>query len=195
MSAALKRKLSIHEYYAIERQAAFRSEFFDGEMFAMAGASTVHNIIKENTVVELGSRLKGGPCRTVSSDQRLKVERTGLVTYPDIMILCGAIEISAEDPNTVGNPVAIIEVLSPSTERYDRGTKFRNYQQIPTLMEFILIAQDEPVCERYVRQADGSWALVSFVGMEAELVFTTVQARIPLADIFAGVTFPEPGPR
>ena len=194
MSAAPKRRLTLEEYFAIEREAPFKSEFFAGEMFAMAGASSPHNIIKENIIGELYGRLKGGPCRTMSSDQRLKVDRTGLVTYPDVLIVCGKLEFAAEDKHTLVNPVAIIEVLSPSTARYDRGTKFRNYQLIPTLMEYILVDQEEPVCERFVRLADGSWGLVSFVGLESELVFTSVEARIPLADIYAGVTFPDPGP-
>ena len=195
MSAAPKRRLTLEEYFAIEREAPFKSEFFDGEMFAMAGASSPHNIIKSNMEGELYGRLKGGPCRTMSSDQRLKVERTGLVTYPDVLIYCGKLTFAVEDQHTITNPVAIIEVLSPSTERYDRGTKFRNYQLIPTLSEYILVDQEEPVCERYVRLSDGSWGLVSFVGLKSELVFTSVEARIPLADIYAGVTFPEPGPR
>src|SRR5207248_621232 len=132
MSAAPKRRLTLEEYFALERKAPFKSEFFGGEMFAMAGASTNHNIIKENVIIELGIRLKGGPCRTLSSDQRVKVERTGLVTYPDVVILCDKPASAAEDADTIVNPVAIIEILSPTTERYDRGTKFRNYQQIPT---------------------------------------------------------------
>ncbi|MFT3880994.1 MAG: Uma2 family endonuclease [Gemmatales bacterium] len=191
MSAVPKRRLTLEEYFAIEREAPFKSEFFDGEMFAMAGATSPHNIIKENMIGELYSRLKGGPCRTMSSDQRVKVDRTGLVTYPDIVIYCGKLEYAAEDQDTITNPVAIIEVLSPSTEKYVRGTKFRNYQLMPTFMEYILVDQNEPVCERFIRQADGSWGLVSFVGLESELVFTSVEARIPLKDIYAGVVFSE----
>ncbi len=118
-----------------------------------------------------------------------------MITYPDILIVCGELEFAAEDKHTLVNPVAIIEVLSPSTERYDRGTKFRNYQLIPTLLEYILVDQQEPVCERYIRQTDGSWGLVSFVELKSELAFTSVEARISLADIYAGITFPEPAPR
>lgn len=190
MSAAPKRRLTIEEYFAIEREAPFKSEFFDGEMFAMEGATSSHNIIKSNIEGELYGRLKGGPCRTMSSDQRVKVERTGLVTYPDVLIVCGKQEFAVEDEHTLVNPVAIIEVLSPSTEKYNRGAKFRNYQQIPSFKEYILVDQNEAVCERFIRQVDGSWALVSFVGLESELVFTSVEARIPLKDIYAGVTFP-----
>jgi Uma2 family endonuclease len=191
MSAIRKKVLSVAEYLAIEKRAEFKSEFFRGEMFAMAGASIPHNRIKDNTLIELGNRLKGGPCRTYSSDQRVLVEATGLYTYPDILVICGPETHDPDDQDTLTNPTAIIEVLSPSTERYVRGAKFRNYQQMPSLKEYILIAQDEAVCERFVRQADESWALVSFVGLEAQLKFTSIAAEIPLADIYAGVMLPD----
>ena len=194
MSALPKRKLTAAEYLMIERKAEFKSEFFNGEMFAMSGASPPHNFIKENLSGELYARLKGGPCRSVSSDQRVKVDRTGLYTYPDIVVFCGTPEYDADDSHTLLNPVAIIEVLSPSTEKYDRGAKFRNYQQIPSLTEYVLVAQDEAVCERYVRLPDGSWALVSFVGLAATLAFTSVPVQIALADLYAGVTFPDDPP-
>ena len=191
MSALPKSKLTALQYLAIEREAEFKSEFFAGEMFAMAGASTPHNFIASNLVGELFARLKGGPCKTLFSDQRVKVDRTGLYTYPDILILCGAPHMDPDDPHTLLNPTAIIEVLSPSTEKYDRGGKFRNYTQIPSLKEYVLVAQDEPLCDRYIRQADGSWAWISFVGLAETLVFTSVSAEIPLGDIYAGVMFPD----
>ena len=191
MSALLKTKLTPAQYVAIENAAEFRSQFFDGEMFAMAGASPTHCFIKENLSVELGVRLKGGRCRAASADLRVKVERTGLYTYPDLLIVCGQPEYAADDPNSLINPTAIVEVLSPSTESYDRGAKFRNYQQIPSLVEYILVSQSEAVCERFTRQADGLWGYATFVGLEAELAFASVPAAIPLADIYAGVSFPE----
>jgi Uma2 family endonuclease len=193
MSAAPKPKLTAAEYLAIERKAAFKSEFFDGTMYAMSGASREHNGIKDNLVGELFGQLKGGPCRTFSSDQRVLVEATGLYTYPDVIILCGPGTYDSADRDTLINPTALIEVLSPSTEKYDRGAKFRRYQQIPSLTEYILVAQDEPLCERFVRKADGSWALVAFVGLTDVLTFTSVKASIPLADVYADVVFPEPG--
>ena len=192
MTAVFKTKLTSREYLAIERRAEFKSEFFNGEMFAMAGASPRHNFIRENLSVEIGSRLKGSPCRAVSSDQRVYVSRTGLYTYPDLLIVCGPLELEPEDDQAIVNPVAIVEVLSPSTEKYDRGAKFRNYQQLPSLMEYILVAQDEAVIERFVRQADESWGLISFVGLEATLNFTTVPVQIPLTDVYAGVSFETP---
>jgi Uma2 family endonuclease len=191
MSAAPKPKLTAKEYLVIERNAKFKSEFFKGEMFAMAGASREHNRIKENLIIKIGAQLEGGPCQTFSSDQRVLVEATGLYTYPDIVILCGPGIYDPEDRDTLTNPTAIIEVLSPSSEKYDRGSKFRNYKKIPSLTEYVLVAQDEPVCDRFVRQADGSWALVSFVELTAMLAFASIPVQIPLVDVFAGITFPE----
>ncbi len=189
MSAVPKPKMTPGEYLAKERQAEFKSEFYNGEVFAMAGGSREHNRVKVNLVGELFVRLKGGECQTYSSDQRVLVEATGLYTYPDIVIVCGPATYDLLDRDTLTSPVAIIEVLSPSTERYDRGAKFRNYQQIPSMTEYILVAQDEPVCERYVRQSDGSWALVSFVGLTAFLALTSVTVQIPLVDVYSGIVF------
>jgi Uma2 family endonuclease len=190
MSAVSKRRLTIQDYFTIERAASFKSEFFDGEMFAMAGASSAHNFIKENLSVELGGQLKGTRCRTLSSDQRIKVEATGLVTYPDIVVVCGKVEVTSDDEDTLNNPTCLIEVLSPSNQDYDRNGKFRNYQQIESLQEYITVAQDEPLCERCVRQPDGTWNVKYYKGLEEILVFTSINARISLADIYNGVAFP-----
>src|SRR3954447_2113210 len=119
MSSALKRRLTPAEYLVIERAAEKKSEFFNGEMVAMAGASREHNAINENLVGELFARLKGGSCRTFSRDQRLFVKATGLYTYPDIVIVCGPGEYDQADRDSLTNPVAIIEITSPSTEHYD----------------------------------------------------------------------------
>lgn len=192
MSAVPNRKLSPAEYLAIEKKAEFKSEFFNGEMFAMAGASRPHNRVKDNLIGELFTRFKGGPCQTFSSDQRVLVGRTGLYTYPDLLIVCGEVESMEDDEDTITNPRVIVEVLSPSTERYDRGAKFRNYQQVPSLTEYVLVAQDEAVVERFVRQADGTWGYTSFVGLEAVLALSSVPVSVPLADVYAGVEFPAP---
>ena len=189
MSAVPKPKMTTAEYLAKERQTEFKSEFYKGEVFAMAGGSREHYRVKENLVGELFTWLKGSDCQNYSSDQRVLVEATGLYTYPDIVIVCGPSTYDPLDRDTLTSPVAIIEVLSPSTERYERGAKFRNYQQIPSLTEYILVPQDEPVCERFVRQSDGSWALVSFVGLTAVLALTSVPVQIPLADVYSGIIF------
>lgn len=192
VSAVPKPKLTAAEYLARERTAEFKSEYYRGETFAKAGASREHNTVKENLIVELGTRLKGSPCRTYSSDQRVKVSATGLFTYPDIVIVCGKAEYAPEDKDTLLNPVAVIEVLSPSTEAYDRGAKFRQYQQLPSVREYVLVSQDEPVVERFVRQADGTWALTVVTGLAGEFAFHTVPVRMGLADVYNGVEFPPP---
>lgn len=192
MSAATKPKMTVAQYLAIERQNDFKSEFYRGEMFAMAGASREHNGIKENMIIRLGAQLLGGPCRSFSSDQRVAVDRTGLYTYPDIVIVCGQPEYSPEDRDTLVNPQVIIEILSPSTEAYDRGAKFRNYQQLPSVREYVLVSQDQMSIDRFVRQPNGDWLLTGFNGPESLLSLATVEARIPLSDIYANVEFKPP---
>src|SRR5947209_3829955 len=135
MSAAPKPRLTPEQYLAVERKATFKSEFYNGEMFAMAGVSRAHSRVKENLVGELYARLKGGPCRSHSSDMRVKVSRTGLYTYPDIVITCGEEQYEDAHVDTLLNPQVIIEVLSESTEKYDRTKKFRQYQQIASFRE------------------------------------------------------------
>lgn len=191
MSAVPKpRKLTVAEYFALEEKAERRSEFYDGEMFAMAGASREHNIITRNMIGTLFARLQGSSCEVFVADQRVKVDRTGLYTYPDLLIVCGPPEYAPENRDTLVNPKVVIEVLSPSTERYDRTTKFRHFKQLPSVMEYVLVAQDEPLVERYVRQADASWGQVDFVGLGASLTLATVSAVVPLAEIYRGVEFP-----
>lgn len=194
MSAVPKpRKLTEDEYLVRERAAEVKSEFLDGVMYAMAGAGYNHNVINDNVVREFGTRLKGGPCRTLSRDMRVKVEATGLQTYPDALVLCGPPEFADNRTDLILNPRVLVEVLSDSTERYDRGQKFQHYQRIPSLQEYILVGQNGPVVERFVRQPDGDWLLTTFTGLDAELVLTSVPARVRLADIYDGVTFPEDG--
>jgi len=189
MAAVPIHRLSEEEYLALERKAEHKSEFYRGEMFAMAGASREHNTVKENLIGELYGRLKGSACRTYSSDQRLRVDPTGLYTYPDIVVVCGEAQFDPKDRDTIMNPTAIIEILSPSTESYDRGSKFRQYQQVESLKEYILVSQEEPVCERFVRQDDGSWNLTSLIGLTESFTFQSVAVSIPMSDIFRDVVF------
>jgi Uma2 family endonuclease len=195
MTEVPKPKLTPAEYLAVERQAEFKSEFYRGEMFAMAAASEEHCLIKDNLAGEVRQQLKGGPCRVVTSDLRVKVDVTGLYTYPDVVIYCDGPQFEDDTFDTLLNPRAIVEVLSDSTERYDRGTKFRHYRQIPSLQEYILVSQNQPLVERHVRRPDGSWLLTEFAGLERVLELASVPARVPLAEIYRGVTFPEVPPR
>ncbi len=188
-------KLTPAEYLAIERKAEFKSEFLNGQMFAMAGASRFHNAVTDNLIIEIGSRLKGTPCRTYSSDMRVLISATGLYTYPDIVIVCGEPKFEDGAFDTLLNPQVIIEVLSDSTANYNSGTKFRHYERIESLKEYILVAQDEPAIERQVRQSQWDWLLTTITSLDAESELVTVPVKVPMADIYAGVTFPDPPPQ
>jgi Uma2 family endonuclease len=185
--SATKKKLSESEYLAIERAAEFKSEFYDGEMFAMAGAGLRHNRIRDNLVYKISQNLEGSQCFTYSADQRVKVERTDLYTYPDVLIVCGRPEVDPDQKDTLFNPLVIIEVLSKSTESYDRGKKFLNYRRLPSLKEYVLVSQEQKLIERYVRQPDDDWFLTTFDDPKSEFALTNVPVRIPMADIYRGV--------
>jgi Uma2 family endonuclease len=187
MSTTSKRLLSPQEYLAQERRAAFRSEYLRGEVFAMAGASYEHTLIKDNLARETGNQLKNGPCRVLTSDMRVKVNATGLYTYPDLVIVCDPPEFEDTDVDTLINPRVVVEILSDSTEGYDRGAKFAHYRQIPSLQEYVLIAQDRPLVERYVRQPDNGWLMTEVAALSETFLFASVPARILLTDIYAGV--------
>lgn len=192
MTAIPKKKMTASEYLAIERKAELKSEFYNGEMFAMAGASRQHNEIKENLIGELFTRLKGGKCRTYSSDQRVKIDRTGLYTYPDIVIVCSQVEFDPLDPDTLTNPQVVIEVLSKTTESYDRGTKFQHYKRLPSVKEYVLVNQDRVQVDRFVRQQDETWVMTTFDPPENNFTLVTVDVQIPLTDIYRGVKLEEP---
>lgn len=193
MTAAPKKKLTVAEYLAIEEKAEVKSEFFNGEMFAIAGASRHHNQVGSNFSMYLGSRLLESSCFVYGSDQRVLVERTGLFTYPDVSIVCGPRRFAADDPHALVNPRVIVEVLSPSTERHDRTTKLRQYSQIPTLQEYVLVAQDRPEVVHLSRR-DGFWAVEVLFEMDETLAFTSVPAKIALTEIYREVEFPPPEP-
>jgi Uma2 family endonuclease len=195
MSAVPKpQKLTVAEYLAVEKAAEFKSEFYRGEMFAMAGASREHNRVTENLVVELGRRFLGGPCQTFSRDLRVRVDPAGLYTYPDLIIVCDPPQYAAEDRDTLVNPQVIVEVLSPSTERYDRGDKYAMYQGQPTIREVLLVSQDRVRVERFVRNPDETWTQTVFADPAGEFALATVPVRVPLADVYRGVELPEHPP-
>jgi Uma2 family endonuclease len=187
----LKPLLTPQEYLAIERQAEFRSEFYRGEMFAMAGATWEHTLVKDNISGETRQQVKDGPCHVLTSDMRVKVDASGLYTYPDIVVVCEEPKFEDKMFDTLLNPRILMEVLSESTERYDRGAKFAMFRQIPTLQEYVLIAQDEPLVERHVRQPDNSWLMTEFRGLTQTFVFASIPVKIALTDIYRGVEFPE----
>jgi Uma2 family endonuclease len=189
MSTASTRLLSPQEYLAQERLADFRSDYLRGEVFAMAGASFEHTLIKDNLAGEARNRLKDGPWRVLTSDLLVKIDATGLYTYPDIAIVCEQPQFEDATFDTLLNPRFLVEVLSDSTEKYDRGAKFGHYRQVPSLQEYVLVAQDRPLVERYVRQPDNSWLLTVFDQPERMFAFASIPVQIPLEEIYRGVKF------
>ena len=157
------------EYLRLERRAETRSEYFDGEMFAMAGGTRAHSSIATNLAGELRQLLKSTDCVVYNTDLRVKVEATGLLTYPDVSIVCGEQRFLDEQEDTLLNPAVIMEVLSDSTEAYDRGKKFEHYRQIPSCREYLLVGQKEPRIEQFTRQRDHEWAWKEASGLSAEI--------------------------
>jgi len=171
-------------YLALEREAATKSEYVDGEIFAMAGASIVHTIIACNIAGELHRQLKGWPCTTHISDMRVKVGSTKMYTYPDVVVVCGTARCEDGKADTLLNPTVIVEVLSPSTEGYDRGAKFAHYRRLESLQEYLLVAQDEVHLEHYVRQTDGRWLLSEANRLGDEIHLPAIDCRLSLAEVY-----------
>jgi Uma2 family endonuclease len=177
------------EYLTIERAAEIKSEFFDGEMFAMSGGTPQHSRIGTNLASEFSQRLKSHSCVPYNTDLRIKIEASGLFTYPDLSVICGPLKFAEGTDDTVVNPTLIVEVLSASTERYDRGRKFEHYRLIPDLKEYLLVSQDEPRIEQFVRQPDGRWLLGEAIGFDSTLELPSLQISISLAEVFSKVQF------
>ncbi len=182
-------RLSEAEYLRLEREAETRSEYYDGEVFAMAGGTRSHSLIATNLLGELPSRLKAADCVAYNSNLRVKVEATGLLTYPDVSVVCGEQRFLDEQEDTLLNPTVVIEVLSNSTEAYDRGKKFEHYRQIPSCCEYLLVSQTEPRIEHFIRQPKGEWTLKEAVGLSAEIKVPSLRMVLPLKEVFAKVRF------
>jgi len=186
-------RLTESEYLEIERRAEFKSEFLDGEMFAMAGGSPRHSQIASNAIRALGNKLESRGCIVFTSDLKLKVEVTELFTYPDVSIVCGPQKYAAGTDDVLVNPILLVEVLSDSTEAYDRGTKFEHYRQIPSLREYLLISQKEPHVELFIRQQNKEWLLREATGLDSKIELPSLEITLALSEIFANVEF-VPGP-
>lgn len=180
------------EYLAAERKAAHKSEYINGRVYAMTGASRAHNLIALSTASELRTQLRGRPCEVYANDMRVKVERTGMYTYPDVVGLCEEPRFEDAEVDTLLNPAVIIEVLSSSTERYDRGEKFAHYRRLESLREYILIAQELRRIEHYRREGD-SWVLTEVSEPDGVLVIPSLSATLRLSDIYDRVDFPAAG--
>ena len=183
-------RLSEAGYLAIERAAVFRSEFFDGEMFAMAGGSPTHSLIAANLIRALGNRVQGRGCLTFTSDLRVKVEDSGLYTYPDVSVACGELRFADAEQDTLVNPTLLAEVLSDATEAYDRGEKFGHYRRITSLQAYLLVSQRQPRVELFLRGEADQWLLRAAEGTDASIEIPPLGIALPLNEIFASAQFP-----
>jgi Uma2 family endonuclease len=190
MSSQRTTFVSPEEYLAQERLAERKSEYFQGEIFAMSGASRPHARIAANVVGGLWQQLKGKPCRVSASDLRLRVTPAGLYTYPDVMVVCGDDQVADDQKDTILNPVLIVEVLSESTREYDRGRKFQHYRTLPSLSEYLTIEQDEPRIEHWTRQRENHWDFVAFDDLGQSIQLTSIGCVLPLAEVYDKIEWP-----
>lgn len=182
--------LTPQEYLAQEQQAEVKSEYYQGEVFAMSGARLPHNRLVANLIIALGTRLRGSSCEVFPSDLRLHIPETTLFTYPDIMVICGKPELLAEGFDTVLNPTLLIEVLSPSTANYDRGNKAHLYRRIASLRDYAMIDSTALHAAALSRTPDeGLWTLRETRRRTDELVLPGLQLRLPLEEVYRGVVF------
>jgi Uma2 family endonuclease len=189
------------EYLALEASSDAKHEYLNGQVFAMAGASPKHNLVSGNVIRALGERLRARKCAVMPSDQHVYVEATGLGTYPDVTVLCTAAKYHPDFPRSLLNPSILVEVLSPSTEAYDRGAKFDHYSHVASLQEYVLVATDRFAVDHYRREADGTWRLTTARGLEAVVRFPSVDVTVPLAEVYENLELvapegiEEPSPR
>ncbi|MGO9258134.1 MAG: Uma2 family endonuclease [Bryobacteraceae bacterium] len=184
MSTLPKTLLTPEEYLAIERKAERKSEFFQGEMFLMAGAQEAHNLIVAHTISSLDQQLRSRPCRVYPSDMRVCVDRVKMYAYPDVIVVCGDRKFLDAKPDTLLNPTLIVEVLSPSTEGYDRGLKFQHYRSIESLRQYLLISSDRVHADLFTRPAEGPWTLAEANGPEDVLELQSIGCVLKLADLY-----------
>jgi len=181
------------QYLEIERNAEYKSEYFAGEMRAMKGANESHNLITVNLAANLSQQFRDRPCRVYSSDMRVSIPATGLYTYPDVIAVCGEPKFRDEQRDTLLNPNLVVEVLSPSTEAYDRGRKFEHYRSVGSMMEYLLVSSDRVHVDLYTRQADGRFLLTSAGDPSATLELESAGCRVTLSSLYEKVEFPPAG--
>ncbi len=180
-------QLTAAEYLIWERQQDTRHEYINGAIHAMVGASRAHNLICANLLAALHRQLRGRPCEVYANDMRVKVNQTGMYTYPDVVAVCGQPVFEDHAVDTLLNPLVIIEVLSASTEMYDRGAKFLHYRTVPTMQDYLLVAQHECRIEHYQRQAHQQWLLTEYVQCTAVIELNTLGCRLLLQDVYERV--------
>jgi Uma2 family endonuclease len=180
--------MTAEEYLALDRAAEFPSEFLDGEIIAMSGGSPRHSRLKVRLVMEVGTALRGTSCELFGSDLRLRVS-SRMYTYPDLTVVCGDLMLVDEREDILLNPTVIFEVLSPSTEYYDRGVKFQHYRGIESLPDYILVAQDQLRIEQYTRGDANTWTLRDYQRSSDVLLIASIGVSLPLAAIYERIEF------
>lgn len=189
MSVPAERLLTEQQYLDQERQAEGKSAFYRGQVYAMSGASRAHNLIALNVGAELRTRLRKRPCEVYVGDMKIKVNPSGLYTYPDVVVVCGEPQFADLHNDVLLNPKVIFEVLSPSTEAYDRGDKFGHYRRLASLNDYVLVAQHRCRIEHFSRQADGRWLLLEINDPQTDCVLESINCALPLAEIYERVAF------
>jgi Uma2 family endonuclease len=184
MSSQVRPRYTVEEYLALERNADYRSEYIDGDIFAMGGASEQHNLIAGNIFASLHAQLKKQPCKVFQNDMRVQVEPNGLYSYPDIVVVCGEAKYLDKEVDTLLNPTLIIEVLSKTTENFDRGEKFRRYRTTNSLMEYILVSQEKYYVEQYIRQPDNKWLLSETTSHLDNISLPSIKCFLSIEDIY-----------
>jgi len=189
MSVHQKTLLTPEEYLAFERKSETKSEYLGGELFGRARASERHNLIVANLVAEFRSQFKSRPCKVYPSDMRVKIPASGLYTYPDVSAGCGEAEFEDDHRDTLLNPALIVEVLSDSTETYDRGKKFEHYRTLNSLSDYLLVSQDNSSIEHYVRQPNDRWLLTPYKDVQSAIVLASVNCTLSLIETYDKVDF------
>jgi len=177
------------QYLEIDRHAEFKSEYLNSEIFAMAGASRAHNLISGNIFIAFSLQLRTQPCETYMNDMRVQTSPAGLYTFPDVVVVCGQPQFRDDHADTLLNPTVIVEVLSPTTEAFDRGEKFAQFRRLPSLTDYLLVSQTQPRAEHFARTPDGLWLLSEADGPQAQIALPSIGCTLLLSDLYNKVPF------
>lgn len=192
MSALAKEKIyTPQQYLELERAAEERHEYLDGQIYLMSGGSPKHSAICVNTIIELGLQLRRKPCQIFEANMKVGTGTAALFSYPDVSVVCGEPTFHDKHQDVLTNPSVIVEVLSPSTERFDRGKKFARYQRIDSFTDYVLIAQDEPRVEHFARQKNGTWVLTVATGLKGKINIASIACALKLSEVYDRIKFEE----
>lgn len=189
MSTLTVTHVTPEEYLAAERLSETRSEYLDGGVYPMTGGTANHTRIVSNIDTQLNNQLDGRPCDVFPIDMKVRLPDSRKFFYPDVMVVCGELQYHGDRRDITTNPDLVIEVLSPSTEAFDRGAKFEAYRAVESLQEYVLVSQDRPLVEQYVRNGDGSWKFTEAIGLESSLTLPSIECTLNQAAVYKRVEF------